>query len=72
VGQLALSDISNIDMFVILDGAERALEQLDAPTEVKEEAHGVIRRMRDAGASVISSTTRDVLAAAVRQALGLP
>lgn len=72
VGQLALGNISNIDMFVILDGAERALEQIDAPAEVKEEARGVIRRMRDVGVSVISSTTREVLAAAVRQGLGLP
>jgi hypothetical protein len=72
VGQLALGDISNIDILVILDGAERALEQIDAPAEVKAEAHSVIRRMRDAGASVISSTAREVLAAAVRQALGLP
>jgi hypothetical protein len=72
VGQVALGDISNIDVFVILDAAERALEQIDAPAETKAEVRGVIRRMRDAGASTISSTATEVLAAAVRQALGLP
>lgn len=72
VAQLALGDIRNIDVFVILDAAERALEQIDAPEEAKSEARGVIRRMRDVGVSAISATTREVLAAAVRQALGLP
>lgn len=72
MGQLALGNISNIDMFVILKAADRALDQIDAPPEAKEEAHGAIRRMRDAGTSLISSTARDVLAAAVRQALALP
>jgi hypothetical protein len=72
VGQLALGNISNIDMFVILDAADRALDQIDAPPAVKEEARSAIRRMRDAGASLVSSTARDILAAAVRHALGLP
>jgi hypothetical protein len=72
VGQLALGDIRNIDVFVILDAAERALEQVDAPADAKSEARGAIRRMRDAGASLMSATAREVLAAAVRQALGLP
>jgi hypothetical protein len=71
VGQLALGDIRNIDVFVILEAADRALEQIDAPAEAKAEARGVIRRMREAGASVISSAASEVLAAAVRQALGL-
>jgi hypothetical protein len=72
VGQLALGDIKNIDVFVILEAADRALDEIDAPAEVREEAHGAIRRMRDVGTSLISATARDVLAAAVRQALGLP
>lgn len=72
VGQIALGDIRNIDVFVILDAAERALEQLDAPGDAKSEARTALRRMRDAGASVISTTAGEVLAAAVRHALGLP
>jgi hypothetical protein len=72
VGQVALGDISNIDVFVILEAAERALDQIDAPVETKNEVREVIRRMRDAGVSALSSTAREVLAAAVRQALGLP
>jgi hypothetical protein len=72
VGLLALGDIENIDFFVILEAAERALEHVQASPAAKAEAHGAIRRMRDAGASAISSTAREVLAAAVRQALGLP
>ena len=72
VGQVALGDISNIDVFVILEAAERALDQISAPAETKEEVRGVIRRMREAGTSALSSMAADVLAAAVRQALGLP
>jgi len=72
VGQLALGDIRNIDVFMILDAAEQALERIDAPADAKAEARSAIRRMRDAGASLISATAREVLAAAVRQALGLP
>ncbi len=72
VGQIALGDIRNIDVFVILKAAEQALEQLEAPDDAKSEARTALRRMRDAGASVISTTAGEVLAAAVRHALGLP
>jgi hypothetical protein len=72
VGQLALGDIANIDLFVILDAAERCLDTIEVPAEVKEEARGAIRRMRDAGASIVTSAAGSVLATAVRQALGLP
>lgn len=72
VGQIALGDIRNIDVFVILNAAEQALEQLDAPDDAKSEARTALRRMRDAGASVLSTTAGEVLGAAVRQALGLP
>jgi hypothetical protein len=72
VGQVALRDVNNIDVFVILKAAEQALERIDAPSEAKDEARGAIRRMRDAGASALSSTASELLAAAVRQALGLP
>ena len=72
VGQLALGDINNIDVFVILEAAERALDEIDAPTEIKAQARGVIARMRDAGSAVISAAVSEVLAAAVRRGLGLP
>ena len=72
VGQVALGDISNIDVFVILEAAERALGQLDAPPEVKAEARGVLQRMREAGASVGTGAVAEILAAAVRRAFGLP
>jgi hypothetical protein len=72
VGQLALGDIGNIDLFVILEAAERSLDQLDAPADVKAEARTVLQRMRAAGASVASATVTEVLAAAVRKAIGLP
>jgi hypothetical protein len=72
VGQIALGDITNIDLFVILDAAEQALDQLDAPQEVKTEARGVLQRMKAVGTSVASGAVAEVLAAAVRKALGLP
>lgn len=72
VGRLALGDIRNIDVFVILNAAERALDQIDAPEDVTSEARGAIQRMRDAGVSLLSTAARETLAAAIRQALGLP
>lgn len=71
VGQLALGDISNIDVFVIFDAAEQALEQIDAPAETKEEVRGALARMRDVAASTLSSAASEVLAAALRQAIGV-
>ena len=72
VGQLALRDISNVDISVILDAIEGSLDGLNAPAESKEEARSVIRQMRDTGASVATSAAGSVLAAAVRHSLGLP
>jgi hypothetical protein len=72
VGQLALGDIANIDLFVILDAAERCLEAIDAPEDAKEEARGVLHRMRETGATIATGAAGSVLATAVRQALGLP
>jgi hypothetical protein len=72
VGQLALRDINSVDIFVILDAVERSLDDLDAPHEIKEEARGVIRQMRDASASIATSAAGGVLAAAVRHSIGLP
>lgn len=72
VGQLALRDISNVDISVILDAIEGSLDGLDAPVESKEEARSVIRQMREASASVATSAAGSVLAAAVRHSLGLP
>jgi hypothetical protein len=72
VGQVALGDISNIDLFVILQAAEQQLETIDAPEKAKEEARSVLRWMRETGAEIATSAAGSVLATAVRQALGLP
>jgi hypothetical protein len=72
VGQLALGDIDNIDLFLIIEAAERCLDAIDAPSEAKEEARSALRRMRDAGASIATNAAGSVLATALRQALGLP
>ena len=72
VGQVALGDIKNIDIFVILDAMERSLTTLDASPDEKEQARTAIQRMRDAGSSVGTSAAGTVLGAALRQALGLP
>jgi hypothetical protein len=72
VGQLALGDVANIDLFVILNAAERCLDTIEAPAEAKEEARSVLRSMREAGTAVATSAAGLVLATAVRQALGLP
>jgi hypothetical protein len=72
VGQVALGDIQNIDIFVVLDAMERSLADLDASAEDKQEARSAIARMRQAGGAVAGSAASSVLAAALRQALGLP
>lgn len=72
VGQFAFGDISNIDMLVILDAAERGLEELEASPEVKDEARGVIKRMREAGTAIGTGAVAELLAAAVRRAFNLP
>lgn len=72
VGQVALGDIKNIDIFVILDAMEHSLETVDASPEEKEQARTAIQRMRDAGGTVATSAAGTVLGAALRQALGLP
>lgn len=72
VGQLALRDINSVDISVILDAIERSLDDLDAPYETKEEARGVIGKMREASASIATSAAGGVLAAAVRHSIGLP
>jgi len=72
VGQLAFGDISNIDMFVILDAAERGLDELEVPPEVTAEARGVLRRMREAGTAIGTGAVAELLAAAIRRAFNLP
>jgi hypothetical protein len=71
VGQLALGDIANIDLFLILDAAERCLDNIEGPDDAKEQARGVLRRMREAGTSIATTTAAEVLAAAVRRSFGL-
>lgn len=72
VGQVALGDIKNIDIFVILDAMERSLATVDASPEEREQARTAIQKMRDAGGTVATSAAGTVLGAALRQALGLP
>ncbi len=72
VGQLALRDIQNIDIFVVLDAMERSLSTIDATDEEKEQARSAIQRMREAGSLAATTAVGSVLGAALRQALGLP
>lgn len=50
MGQLAFGDITNIDIFVILNAMERSLETVEGSADEKEEARTAIQRMREAGA----------------------
>ncbi len=72
VGQLALGDLHKIDLFLILAGAEKKLDELDVPVEEKEQARGVLRRMREVGTTMLTETVAGVLSDAVRKALGFP
>jgi hypothetical protein len=72
VGQFALGNIQNVDFFVILQAAEQQLEQMDFDEDAKNEARGILRKIRETGGSVTSSAAGSVLAAALRQVLGLP
>lgn len=71
VGQLALGDIANLDIFVILEAMERSLDSVDAPPAEREAARGALAKMREAGEGVAMSAAGSVLSAALRQAFGL-
>ncbi len=71
VGQLALQDVHNVNISVILDVVEASLAEVQTPEAVKEEARGVIRRMREPGASVATTAASEVLATALRRSLAL-
>jgi hypothetical protein len=72
IGQLALRDISNLNIFVILEEMGRALDSVEAAPAEKEAARSALARMREAGATVATSAAGSVLSAALRHALGLP
>jgi hypothetical protein len=71
VGQLALGDITNLDVRVLLNAIEASLETADAPVEVKAEGLAAIARMRDAAQSIATTAAGEVLGVALRRALGL-
>jgi len=71
VGQLALGDITNLDVRVLLDAIEASLETVEAPVEVKAEGRQAIARMREAAQSIATTAAGDALAVALRRALGL-
>jgi hypothetical protein len=72
VHQLALGNLQNITLATILDGVERELTAIDAPEETKREVRGVLQRIRAAGGALATGAAAEVLAAALRRALGLP
>jgi hypothetical protein len=72
VGQLALGDINNVTLSAVLESVERCIEAVEAASDAKEEARGVVRTMRDVAASAASSTAGAVIEAALRHSLGLP
>jgi aspartokinase len=72
IGQLAIGDIHNVDMLVLLDAAEARLDSVDASPEAREESRKVIQRMRDVLTSVGPQVVSETLAAALRSVLGLP
>jgi hypothetical protein len=72
VGQVALGDIQNINLFVLLDAMEQSLVTVEASPQEKEDARSAIQRMREAGQTVATSAVGSVLGAALRHALGLP
>ncbi len=54
--QPAVRHIRKIDLFLILAAAEKKLDDLDVPVEEKEEARGVLHRMREAGTTMLTET----------------
>lgn len=73
--QIAAGDIHNTTIVHVLAAMERAVDEIDAPPAVKEEAHGWVRALRAAariGAVTAHETASSVLAKALAQALHLP
>jgi hypothetical protein len=72
VGQLALGNLQNVSLVMILDAAERELALMRAPEETKAEVRSALQRMRQVGGTVATGAGAELLASVVRRALGLP
>jgi hypothetical protein len=70
--QLALGDILNVDMNVVIPEIERRIDSIDATDETKKEAKSRLRRLAGTAADVGTGAAGEVLAAALRQYGGLP
>lgn len=71
IGQLALGDVTNIDLFTIIARAEEELERIDAPPEDKERARSALRQMAATGKDVATGAASALVALAVRKTIGL-
>jgi hypothetical protein len=72
VHPLAFGNLQNITLATVVDGAERELTAIDAPEETKREVRSVLQQIRATSASLGTSAAAELLAAALRRALGLP
>ena len=63
--------MNSVNLTVLLDAIESSIDTVAAPEDVRNEAKGIVRGMRDAATSVASSAAQAVVEAAVRHSLGL-
>jgi hypothetical protein len=71
VGQIASGDIANVSLVTLLEHAERAVDGVDADEADREEARGLIRRLRDGAGEVSTAGAAGVAAQAISRALGI-
>lgn len=71
IGQVVHGDVTNVDLTAILVAAERELDQLDAPTEEKSRVRETLHQIAEVGKASAAGVTSELLATALRRALGL-
>lgn len=71
VGQLAFGDITNVDLFTIIAGAERELETSSVPEEEKSKVRAILHELRDTGKALAVGASGELLATLIRRAVGL-
>jgi hypothetical protein len=72
IGQLALGNVANVDMTVLLPELESRIDAADEQDDTKAEAKSGLRRVASTAAEVGTGAAGDLLAAVLKQYGGLP
>lgn len=71
IGQLALGNITNLDLSVLIGEIESRVEASEADEATKQEARSRLGMLRERAANVGTGAAGDLIGSALRQVLGL-